>query len=148
MAFLNPVFWLVVTSLVLATTTWRSMQQLCCSIDKMVTRWRSWPVAVYYATPAAVKGAFPALYAVAKISRYLVGYFAGLIQGHFRQRHWGLEVYSVFSFWPATNGRKRNSKDTLQSIEILPCLLKLGQAAQAGLPDWTRYIPVFCVRDF
>ena len=42
-----------------------------------MTRWRSWPVP--FATPAAVKRAFPALGAVAKISRHLVGYLAGLI---------------------------------------------------------------------
>ena len=40
----------------------------------------------------------------------------------------GLEVYSVFSFWPPRNGQKRNSKDTLQSIEILLSLLKYGPA--------------------
>ena len=40
---------------------------------------------------------------------------------------------------------KRNSKDTLQLIEILLRLLKLGPA---GLQDWIRYIPVCILRDW
>ena len=54
------------------------MSQLYCSIDKMEVLTSS----VYDSTPAAVGGAFrpfPVLCAVAKISRHLVCYLAGLI---------------------------------------------------------------------
>ena len=55
-----------------------------------------------------------------------------------RPRHAGLEVYSVFPFWHARTGQKRNSNDTLQSIEILPGLLKLGPA-QCCYSDRARH---------
>ena len=72
-AFLNPVFWLVFDGL----STWRSIPQLYCSVDEM----ESLADAQFDATPAAMRGAFPALCAVTKISRNFVAYLqvAGLV---------------------------------------------------------------------
>ena len=49
-----------------------------------------------------------------------------------RPLHGELEVYSVFSYWHASNSQKRNSNDTLWWIEIRLRFLELGPARPGG----------------